>query len=94
MGTIGKLEKKCPFFARLDAIWGTRPNFRPPSLFSSGASSQETTAAADTLIHALQSTQNTIEIDDDDDLNENDEPEAEFPSEPADPRLSSVVPER
>ena len=94
MGTIGKLEKKCPFFARLDAIWGTRPNFRPPSLFSSGASSQETAAAADSLIHSLQSTQNAIEIDDDDDIDENDEPEVEFPSELANPRSSSVVHER
>lgn len=83
MGTIGKLEKKCPFFARLDRIWGTWPNFRPPSSFSSAASSQETTVAADSLIHALQSTQNAVEIDDDDDLGENNEPEAEFPSKPA-----------
>jgi len=74
--------------------WGTQPNFRPPSLFSSGSSRQETAAAADSLIHALQSTQNAIEIDDDNDIDENNEPEVEFQSELAYPRSSSVVHER
>ncbi|KAG0125734.1 hypothetical protein HOY82DRAFT_542986 [Tuber indicum] len=89
-----KLEKKCPFFARLDAIWGTRLNFRPPSLFSSGPSSQETAAAADTLIDALESAQNAIAIDDDDDIHENNHVTVEFQSEIAYSRSSSVVHER
>jgi len=91
---IEKLEKKCPFFARLDAIWGTRPNFRPPSLFSSGSSSQETAAAANTLINALHSTQDAIEINDDDDINESNEAELDFLSGIADCRSSSIVHER
>ncbi|RPA96671.1 hypothetical protein L873DRAFT_1845261 [Choiromyces venosus 120613-1] len=86
-----KLEKKCPFFARLDAIWGTRPNFRPPSLFSSGSSSQETAAAADTLINTLQSVQNAIKIDDDEDINKNNAAEVELQSEIAYSGLSSVA---
>lgn len=49
---------------------------------------------ADSLIYSLQSTQNAIEIDDNDDIDENDEPEVEFPSELANPRSSSVVHER
>ncbi|KAG0136861.1 hypothetical protein HOY82DRAFT_535952 [Tuber indicum] len=85
------LEKKCPFFARLDAIWGTRPNFCPPSLFSSGSSSQETAAAADTLINALESAQNAITIDDDDDIHENNQVTVEFQSEIGYSRSSSVV---
>ena len=94
MTSIGKLEKKCPFFARLDAIWGSRPNFRPPSLFSSGSSSQETAAAADTLIDALCAAQNTIKIDDDDDLDENNEAEVASQSDIAYSGSSSMVQER
>ena len=33
----GKLLSVCPFFFRLDAIWGNRPDVRPPMMFESGA---------------------------------------------------------
>jgi len=32
---IEKLKRMCPFFTCLDAIWGSHPNIRPSSLFSS-----------------------------------------------------------
>jgi len=91
---IEKLEKKCPFFARLDSIWGTRPNFLPPSLFSSGSSSQETADAANTPINELPATQDAIEIYDNDGINKSDEPELDFLSGIADCRSSTIVHER
>jgi len=37
MQKAGKLLSVCPFFFRLDAIWGNRPDIRPPVMFDSGA---------------------------------------------------------
>jgi hypothetical protein len=39
MQKAGKLLSVCPFFFRLDAIWGNRPDIRPPMMFDSGADS-------------------------------------------------------
>ena len=36
MRALGKLFSICPFFFRLDAIWGGEPNLIPPDIFESG----------------------------------------------------------
>ena len=54
------LEKKCPFFFRLEKVWGSRPNVRPPILFDPGSSFQGTTAAAFTLISVLESSKDLV----------------------------------
>lgn len=60
------MEKKCHFFSRLDAIWGSGPNFRPPSHYSSGPHCQETEMATRALIDSLTTGSNTIRIDNND----------------------------
>jgi len=54
------LEKKCPFFFRLEEVWGSRPNVRPPISFDSGGSFQEKTAAASTLISVLERSKDSV----------------------------------
>ena len=54
------LEKKCPFFFRLEEVWGSRPNVRPPISFDPGSSFQGTTAAASALISVLETSKDLV----------------------------------
>ncbi|RPA92277.1 hypothetical protein L873DRAFT_203263 [Choiromyces venosus 120613-1] len=61
-----KVEKKCLFFSRLDTIWGSRPNFQPPSHFSSSAQSHEMEMAATALIEGYTTQYKGIKVDNND----------------------------
>jgi len=54
------LEKKCPFFFRLEEVWGSRPNVRPPISFDPGSSFQGTTVAASALISVLETSKDSV----------------------------------
>ncbi|KAG0138657.1 hypothetical protein HOY82DRAFT_534429 [Tuber indicum] len=48
-----KLLSRCGFFFRLDAIFGERPNVRPPALFDSGIGERATVSAIAKLIDVM-----------------------------------------
>ena len=50
---LDKLLSRWPYFFRLEGIFGDRPNIRPPAVFDSGISPQETTQAAERLIAVM-----------------------------------------
>lgn len=49
-----KLLSRCPYFFRLERILGDRPNVRPPILFDSGSSIQDTTSTVEQLLSSLE----------------------------------------
>lgn len=55
--------KKCPFFFRLEDIWGTRPNVRPPIAFSSGANTHDTANNAQSLLDLLNDSDTPEDIE-------------------------------
>jgi len=50
---LDKVLSRCSYFFRLEAIFGDRPNIRPPAVFDSGLSPQDTAQAAERLIAVM-----------------------------------------